>query len=548
MLRYRSLSALASLACALGCAPQCPPDADSARETRPAPIRWLAGDAALARAAGAGPPTVLIAEAGAVGDRFTRVVDTDETACLLAMARGSERVADVDLYAYSEDGTGLALDDRADAKATLLLCPPRPRRVYVTARIAAGQGVIAVAVHRVPLDRARRVQATLRAIEQYDATAEVPKASIVDVERRLREHHRTLGGQWTRVAQASLAVDSRIPTISGVVAEARTCTDILVLAPLSVSGLDIEAIDDAGRTLGRTVSTEQDKSIIACAEERRTFSLQLRPHEGSGTVLVLVSRGSLQAGRVTEQALELGQSRPIGVIVEEVHRGLRERRQTIGKVMEQTTIERGEQHRIEDSIESGCARFDAFTGPGLDVQFRAYSAEAEPIAKNGGGQHLPLLVCSRGKVALTFDAHAGSGPLRVEKASLARVNPLLIGNPRAAGRLFLRAWQEGLLLDSAELVTVSRFVSSGSRLSWDQSVPVRSGHCAEVLAAIAGEASGIRLHRVDADGGEPSDGEHHPQAAHLRLCCSADEPDCQHRVQVVSDRAASGLFATVLRD
>src|SRR5512140_3375820 len=165
----RRLCSMMLLLGATNCAPRRALNSDLGRQTPPPSLRWLNGDTALAEAAGARSATVIVAEAGAVGDRFTRVVDVDEKDCVLIMARASERVADIDLYAYAEDGTALAIDDRVDPKPTLLLCPPHPRHIYVTARIATGQGMIAVGLQSVPLDRSRRVQATLRSVGQPTA-------------------------------------------------------------------------------------------------------------------------------------------------------------------------------------------------------------------------------------------------------------------------------------------------------------------------------------------------------------------------------------------
>jgi hypothetical protein len=531
----------------LDCAAPHPLGTSVEREVHPPILRWLSSDSALARAAGAESASVIVAEAGAVGDRFTRVVETNDKACLLVMARASEKVADIDLYAYSEDGTALAIDDRPDPAPTLLLCPPHPRHVYVTARIATGQGMIAVGVHHVPLDRARRVQATLRAVEQHDNRGDPPKASIADVDRRLREHLRGLGGRWTPVAQTTLAVDSRIPSLTGITVEPGGCIDALVLAPQTVSGLDVEALDAAGRTIGRAASTEQDKSLVVCAEERRTFSLQLRPHEGSGAVLVLVSRGSLPAGLITERSVDLSQRVAIEALARQVHRELRARKQPIGRTISQTILVRGEQQRVEDSVGAGCSRFDVFAGaPSLDVQARAYSAGGDLVAMNSGGQYLPLLVCARGKVSLVFDAQTSGGPLWIEKSQSRPNGDVVAGNPRAASRLFLRAWQAGLLMDFSDMARATKFHLAPKQVG-EREISVMAGQCTDTFASLEGEASGIRLHRADPETGESSDGEQHPEAAHLQLCCPAGLPDCTYRVLLTGSGSSSGLFATVVR-
>ncbi len=77
---------------------------------RPALQRWLMEDGMRAEVAGADPARILVAEAGAVGDRFTSVLDVDERDCLLVMARASDKIADLDLYIYNESGSILSVE------------------------------------------------------------------------------------------------------------------------------------------------------------------------------------------------------------------------------------------------------------------------------------------------------------------------------------------------------------------------------------------------------------------------------------------------------
>jgi len=518
------------------------------QQSHPPILRWLGPDSELAQEAGATSASVIVAESGAIGDRFTRVVEVDETACVLVMARASEKVADVDLYAYAEDGTVLGVDDRSDAKPTLILCPPHPRHIYVTARIATGQGMIAVGVHTVPPDRARRVQVALHAAQQHDEQADIPKATITDVDRRLNDHLKSLGGHWTPIAQTSLAADSRIPTLTGILVDAQSCVDALVLSPLTLSGLDVEVLDDSGRTLGRSGTKEQDKWLVVCAEERRAYSLQLRPHEGSGTVLVLISRGSLQAGRNTERAIELSQSLALETLLERVHTEFRARHQPSGQKIAQCTLTSGKQQRLETPVGPGCARFDVFAGaPSLNVQARAYSSDGNLISMNSGSQYLPLFVCAQSKVVLVVEAQTSGGPIWIEKSRTAAISSAMSGNPHAAARIFSWAWRLGLPLDFTDFTDELRIPLSAKAI-WEHEVAVRSGQCTEVFAALEDDFGSISLNQVDSATGELNAGEEAPDAAHLRVCCALTEFDCKYRVQVDSKgTTATALFATATR-
>ena len=227
-----------------------------------------------------------MAEAGAVGDRFSSVVEVDERDCLLLMARASEKIADLDLYAYSEDGTVLNVDDRPDAKPTILICPPHPRHIYVTARIATGQGTVAIGAHRVTLDKSNPVRHALQ-ISSSQQNSEQADVAQPDLEARVLTHHEAIGGKWITVAQSSITVDSRVPTVSGLLIQNDTCLDMLVVPSPQVFALDIELLDTNGRTLGRAPIADRERWLIACSHERRPVALQISTHR----------RGSTSSGR-----------------------------------------------------------------------------------------------------------------------------------------------------------------------------------------------------------------------------------------------------------
>jgi hypothetical protein len=513
----------------------------------PPTVRWLSNDARLAQAAGAESASLIVAEAGAVGDRLTKVIETDEMSCLLVMARASDKVADVDLYAYGEDGTVLAVDDRPDAKPTMLVCPPHPRHIYVTARIAIGQGVVAVGVHRVPMDKARRVRSALRVAEQ-PATGEAANAMIPDVDGRLLAHHGALKGHWTPIAQSALAVDYRIPTVLGLTVDPGTCVDVLALTRTALSGLELELLDESGRTLGRSVDTERDQWIVACAEDRRNVALQLRPHDGIGTALVLVSRGSLRAGRAIEQALELSGGLALEQLIKIAHREMRAARVEAQPVVARTTLVRGQQQRISSRIESDCARFDVFAGaPSSGVHARVYSADGDLISVNGGAQYLPLVACGRGLVTVVVEALSKGGPLSIEKYPQKLASVVASSRPHAAARLFQKAWHLGLLEGSAGFDSIENITFSDKK-KWNRDVTVDIGKCADVFVSLDGDSAGVSLNWMDGDSGQAIDGEEHPDSAHLQLCCGAGSSTCtRHVVAEATGASPRALFATRYR-
>ena len=331
----------------------------------------------------------------------------------------------------------------------------------------------------------------------------------------------------------------------GLAVDPGTCVDILVLAQATLSGLDMELLDDSGRTLGRSFDTEQDEWIVACAEDHRNVTLQLRPHDGTGIALVLVSRGSLPTGRAVEEALELSGGVEIERLVGHVHHEMRAPRAEPEQVVARITRARGQQQQISTRIDSDCTRFDVFAGaPSSGVHARAYSADGKLISVNGGAQYFPLVVCTRGLVTLVVEALLEGGPVSIEKYPQKLASVVATSHSQAAARLFQKAWHEGLLKDSAGFDVIEN-VTFNDNKKWTREMTVAAGTCADLFVSLDGDSAGISLNSVSRDSGQAIDGEQHPDSAHLHLCCGSGSSSCTHRVVAEASGATPrALFAT----
>lgn len=518
-----------------------PPGVQASQATVPV-VRWLQPDAPRAVAIGASEPEVIVAEAGAAGDRFTRVIEAKSSDCVLIMARGSERITDVDLYAFGEQGSVLAQDDRPDPSPTLLLCPPHPLHIYVTARIASGQGVVAVGVQRVPPERARAVRLALRATTE-SSPEPVPPSAVADVDLRLRAHHENLGGQWTPFAQSAVVADYRVPTLTGIAVDSSSCVDVLALAPADIAGLDLEIVDDAGRMVARSITDEQDKYLVVCSEVRKNFALQLRPRDGIGSVQLILSRGDLQAGRAIADSVDLGPGRSIAELQERVWGSAFAKLKDRPQLVADLTLAQGEQQRFEQPRHSGCVRLDVYAGvPSLGVQVRVFDEHGRLIDANKNAQYLPILNCASGSSSVVVEAHARGGPLRIERSSEGKFSAAAQQYPRAASRLFRRAWELRAIKRFSDFEQVEAESSPGGA-AWHKKVLVHAGQCADAFFALDGEESGVQLEHADDEAGRWPGSELHPAVAQLRLCCGDDAGDCEHQLTLQSSAAATGLFA-----
>jgi hypothetical protein len=488
---------------------------------RPELHRWLLEDSKRAELAGADTPRVLIAEPGAVGDRFTSVVAVNNQDCLLAMARGSEKIVDLDLYAYAEDGTMLGVDDKPNANPSLLICPPHPQHVYITARIATGQGLVAVGAHRVAADASNPVRHALHL--EKGSLGDGMVAQEPDLESRILSHHRAIGGIWVAVAQSSIAVDSRVPTVTGLAVQENSCLDLLVIPSPRVAALEIELLDDRGYMLNRAPIGDRDRWVIACSKEQRSVTLQVRPHEGSGTATLIISRGTYELGRTTRLAIDLSDSRPLQLIADAEHQALERLGYTHEKLLGSFSIERGFQHRFMATGTHRCSRFDVFAGaPSFGVQARVYAPNGELLSVAGGLQHFPILACLPGKMTMVLETQGRGGPVQVEQRQEITDTPQVRNLPRAAARMFQRAWYLG------KAKTLGQFngfesISLVGEKGWERELRLERGQCSSYFMSLDGDASGIDLRIIDAKTDEIVSGEQHVDTSHAEICAPADE-------------------------
>jgi hypothetical protein len=161
---------------------------------------------------GAGPIAMVASgELAMPEERLGAFVEVPVDACLLAYARGAASVEDLDVSVYSEEGTPVALDEASDVHPTVLLCPPHPDRVYVSARAPAGDGLVALAAQLVPRDHAALVA---RALGARGAVGEGPRPadSVTGLDDVVRTHQTELGGTWELFRKTLVSADTRAPT------------------------------------------------------------------------------------------------------------------------------------------------------------------------------------------------------------------------------------------------------------------------------------------------------------------------------------------------
>jgi hypothetical protein len=251
--------------------------------------RWLERDANVATSLGAGPLAVVMTDVGADGDRVGSFVAIPNDQCLLAYARGSLGVDDLDLYAYADDGTTLASDEAADPHPAIVVCPPHPSRAYIVARVAAGRGIVSVGAHPVSPAAAAAVGKALGA--RGSPGEEVGRVeSWPGLDETIAVERRETGVPWEEIRRVAVQADARAPTRLSARLEAGRCLDVIVIASEELSALDVALLDGDGRVIARAASVGRDRGAVVCSPVETPISIEIRPHAGQGLCAVALAR------------------------------------------------------------------------------------------------------------------------------------------------------------------------------------------------------------------------------------------------------------------
>ena len=459
--------------------------------------RWLARDAEVARALGAGPLQIAVTQVGADGDRIGGFVDIPSDQCLLAYARGSPGIEDLDLYAYTDEGTTLAADEATDSEPAVVVCPPHPTRAYVLARVVAGRGIVTVGVHGLLPSTAAQVGHALgargRPGEEMGRVEAWP-----GLDERVARHRRSIGGQWEEVRRVAVQADARAPTRLAATVEAGRCLDVFVLPGEEFAQLDVAILDADERILVRAPSVGQSRTAILCSSTKATLSVELRPHAGQGLCAVMLARSAV--GDQTEISAPVHEIRqaPRGDLASEA-RGRGQALASAGYGRKTSigagTAEVGRRLSLALNAPEGCSRLDVIGGrPVAGLTADLWSAAGTLIASGASGTGPALFACGArpGVARLDIEALSRGGPFAVELREEPGADRALLTRPLAAGRLLAALQSESRAVPAAawhEVHAVTVDTTSYRALEWV--LPAK--RCASIVAALDAGGTGLEL-------------------------------------------------------
>lgn len=496
--------------------------------------RFLMADSIRARGAGASTHAVVAIDAAAPGDRVSGFLRPAPQDCTLLFARGSEALDDIDLFAFDDDGRLLGADERPGKTPSLLLCPPLPTRIYVSARVAAGYGIVALAASRVPSAARARVGSVL---EIPGFVAQRPEQVSPRLDALVGEHRKRLGGRFREVRRGVLAVDPGAPSLLSFVIEPERCMDVWVQPAENVSHLDVALLDAEGRIRGRAVSQGKTRFIVACAGEKTAASVEVRPQNGSGASVVVLSESEPGDRRALDPELPVLDLTPTEVLDgarETLERSLEA--QGYGRA---TTLQRStalavaRRTGVELSLAAGCTRVDVIGGRPLSgVEAWLWRDDGLLLSHDRAGDRATLFGCGpAARARLDLEALASAGPVSVEARPLGSPAEALVREPVAAARLLATVLGRKTAPRVDQLGAPRTIELDASRREvFELSVPI--ARCNDVVVALGAGGTGVLARVIDRATDAEIDRAFGTHAAGARACALGRTTPLDVRVEL----------------
>ena len=445
---------------------------------------------------------IVVVDAGVAGDRVSALVDVPDSSCAVFIARGTDTIEDLDLVAYGEDGAVLGMDEGNDSTPALLVCPPHPARIFLAARIAAGHGLVAIGVERLPESDAERAAATYHA-RHRTGEADARLSAWPGLAERVAEHRRRLGGSWADLRRVALPLDARIATrLSATIAQGR-CVHALVLGSAEVSHLELSALDENGHILGRATALGRDRSMVVCAVLESVVTFELRPQSGRGVAVLVLSQSDADSS-APDDALRIDRF-PNGTL-DDVRQRNAARLNGLGyaaaQVVKNGQLQPGHTDLTTLVLPKGCARLDVLLAePIRDVSARLWGADDSLLAGDDDATSRVLFACSSGGPArLDVESLSRAGAYGIELRLEPETAPLLHGSPLAASRLLGYMTEHGLIASASQAGKVTRHDLTPEHLATEPFL-VPLGRCVDVTLALGAHGTGAEVRLVDAESG-----------------------------------------------
>ena len=457
----------------------------------------LAAVSDRATKAGAGPLVLVATAIGSEGERAGAFIDAPRDTCLLLTAAGSTGIADVDLFAFEDDGTAAGADESPQAFSAVMLCPPHADRLYLSARIVSGAGVVSIGMQSVPVDKAKAVASASGARGGGEDTGRLD--SWPGLEAKVHEHRQLIGSKWDDVRRLAAPLDPRAATKTTVPIEAGRCIDVLVTPSEEVSSLEVVAETEDGRIAARAQSTGRDRWMVLCSALGESVTVSMRPRVAQGLAALIVGRSqpgaeaeiarTTRVDRTTQSAPLLDAKKSLAADLEGKGFGP-------AKEVGKGEAKVGSRVGVDARLAKGCSRIDAIAGSPLGpLRASLWDDKGALLAEGSGGTKATMYACGQGSDArLDIEADARPGPFSVEVRPFKTSPDPLVTHPLAASRLLARLDSQGVDVTKTDGVHAINLAHDALA---KEAFVVKEGTCREIVAALDRRGSGIELRIVD---------------------------------------------------
>lgn len=402
-------------------------------ETSTSPL--LTDTARTAVRAGAGALQVVGLGVRNTGDSLDGFAFLPHGSCALVYARGGGSIVDLDLFAYADDGTQYGSDEAPDDLPTLIFCAEtRNERIFLAAKVAQGQGPVAIGLHDVP-KKSRQAFVDLVGARQKVSKLGPDAEPWPALNEKVSDHLQALGGTWRDVRRVALPIDARVPTRLDAHVPPSRCLDVLTVPEDEYFQVEVTASDATGRILARGTEHEDSRYLVFCADEQGAIiHLEFRPQSGQGLVLVAQS-SSVQPGAQLDFQLDLAHVIMLGSSRSPLWSAGSKGVKSYPFPLQGGSIRN---HTIKAS---GCARHSIVIDESVELvraTVRAWSEQGDLLAEGLNHFGGALVVCHTGTVELEIEsdqsvAHARLVSIPAEEQSTT-FSTLPLASSRALSR------------------------------------------------------------------------------------------------------------------
>ncbi len=487
-----------------------------------APERLLAETSQAAARLGAGNVVVVVYGEVVEGDRLGAFVEMSEDQCFLAFARGALSVDDLDLGVLTDDGNPIAADEAPDPRPTVLVCPPHPRRMYVSLHAAGGSGFSAAGIALVPKDRAIEVGKGMGA-KGFKNTVRKTEA-WGGVDDLVRQRRAAFGGAWEDVRRTVVLIDAAVPTRVSLPLEEGRCTDVLVVPDEEVGVVELEATDAAGRSVGRSKAQGRlgTRALLVCSSETTTGSLILRPHSGQGTAAIILSRAPISDALTRDaEAFVAGSAPPKERVKSTLDAELARLGYAAAARSEWVTVGVGRRTvvNVPRGAETACTRVDMAAAAPVGVFRFELAEERTRVADGYALAPRSVVICGKSPADVALESASRTGAALVTLRPETWTHETFAQHPVAASRMLTESRRHG---DVSAPGWVHSVDIVGDKPK-DFELRLAKGQCGRVAAGIEGDAVGIELRAFGEDGQE-ADRTEGTYTASVNACASATAP------------------------